>query len=116
MPRNLIGNAPFAVKTLDTDTPIKREQIEALLSNSNAVSVCVRTVNGPAKRGGYFFHVERSSTKFFIRDFEGVRIDELEGEKLVRFINHASGRLFDLEMLEYCQSVINFREDQIHAE
>jgi hypothetical protein len=113
MARNVIGNAPFEVSTIDTDSPINEQQVRNALGSKHGVSLCVRSASGPEKRGGYFFHIQVAGADFNLLDFEGHKIDCLVAPRLIRFINHASGRLFDSEMLTYSQSVINFREDQI---
>ena len=116
MPRNIIGAPPFVVRTLDTDEPLTLAQLQNALGESPAVSLCVRSVSGPNNRGGYFFHFQRAATGFLVCDFEKNAIGVLEPPDLVRFINHVSGRRFDPEMLSFCQSVVNFRQDQIAAE
>lgn len=116
MPRNVIGEPPFPVKVLDTDNPVTWAEVNTLLGEAEGVSLCIRSQNGPAKRGGYFFHFQRVGTHFQIMDFERKPIDLLDADALVRLINHASGRQFDSEMLTYCQTVVNLRQDQTVAE
>lgn len=116
MPRNVIGAPPFGVRTLDTDVPLTLHHLHDALGEQLGVSLCVRSANGPNNRGGYFFHFERAGTQFLVRDFERNVIGTLEPNELVRLINHVSGRQFDADMLTYCQSVVNFRQDQIAAE
>jgi hypothetical protein len=112
MPRNVIGQTPFPLRVIDTDSPLSVEQVLGLFQGEDAATILVRSVQGPARRGGYFFHAERSENLFQIFDFERNPIAKLDSDHLTRFINHASGRRFDDEMLLFCQSVVNFRLDQ----
>jgi hypothetical protein len=116
MPKNIIGAPPFPVQTLDKDEALNLEEITAAIGNSDGVSLCVRSANGPLNRGGYFFHLEPVGDRFSIYDFAGKPIGTLEPNDLVRFVNHVSGRLFDREMLHYCQTEVNFRQDQTVGE
>ena len=116
MPRNVIGAPPFGMRTLDSDLPLSLHHLQDALGEQLGVSLCIRSANGPDNRGGYFFHFERARTKFLVRDFEKNEIGFLEPDELVRFINHVSGRQFDADMLTYCQSEVNFRQDQIAPE
>lgn len=112
MPKNVLGETPFPLRVIDTDSPLSLEQILGLFHGENAATILVRSEHGPAKRGGYFFHTERSENLFQIFDFERNPIAKLSGDRLTRFINHASGRRFDDEMLLFCQSVVNFKLDE----
>lgn len=116
MPRNVIGEAPFAVRTLDTDGPVTIDQITTAIRGQRGVSLCVRSANGPANRGGYFFHIKPSKGGYLVCDFEKIPVDTFDGNTLARFVNHVSGRHFDNDMLLYCQSVVNFRQDQTDDE
>lgn len=112
MPRNIIGASPYPVQVIDTDTPLDAVQLLSCLGDAPGVSLCVRSAQGPQRRGGYFFHFARAGEQFLLSDFENNPVGPLEPTELVRFINHVSGRLFDPEMLHFCQSVVNFRQDQ----
>lgn len=46
-----------------------------------------------------------------LETIEGVFIDTFSISALIKFINHASGRVFDQGMLSYCQQTVNFRVD-----
>jgi hypothetical protein len=111
--KNVIGSSPFVVQTIDTDEPLVESQIKKALGTKRGVSLCVRAAKGPHKRGGYFFHIRRSTNNSVtILDFENRDVVELTFEELARFVNHASGREFDDDMFQLCQSVINYRQDQ----
>ena len=113
MPKNIIGPSPYPIKVIDTDAPIRLEDLMKQMVDHVGITLCVRSACGHEQRGGYFFHFCKSGDSFELLDFGGRKIDIVDADKLLRFINHASGRLFDAEMLEYCQTVINFRQDQI---
>jgi hypothetical protein len=116
MPKNIIGNSPFAIRTIDTDDPVDAQSLQAAIGERSGVSLCIRSANGPVQRGGYFLHVRREGDLFAILDFEGHRLDSLPIDSIVRLANHVSGRRFDQEMLAYCASVINLRQDEIAGE
>lgn len=116
MPRNEIGNTPFSIRTLDSDQPLTLQHIRENLGDALGVSLCIRSVNGPTNRGGYFFHFRRNNADFQVLDIENNLIGTLNPDDLVRFINHVSGRQFDADMLLYCQSEVNFRQDQIEGD
>lgn len=111
MPRNIIGAAPFEVKVIDSDAPLSLKDITCALGAARGVSICVRSSKGPAKRGGYFFHYAHDGDKYQIFDFEKHLIATLTPDTLLRLVNHASGRQFDDGILNFCQTVINFRQD-----
>ena len=112
MPRNIIGKSPFPVITIESDHPLTLTQITAGLQSNPSVSLCVRTTGGHGNRGGYFFHIKKSGVDYRIFDFEKKEVATLDSQKLVRFVNHVSGRKFDPEMLVFCQSAVNLRQDQ----
>ncbi len=113
MAKNVIGSSPFVVQTIDTDGPLVESQITKALGTKRGMSLCVRTATGPHKRGGYFFHIRRSTSNCVtVLDFENTEVVELTFAELVRFVNHASGREFDEDMFQLCQTVINYRQDQ----
>lgn len=112
MPKNIIGQPPYKVRTLDTDRLINSKDINAFFLRSNSVSLCIRTESGHAERGGYFFHIKNKGNTYQIYDFEKKEVCTFSSTELVRFINHVTGRQFDPEMLNYCQTVINIRQDQ----
>lgn len=112
-PKYSLSQQPrFPVVTIDTDGPISEEQIAGLLARGPGATVCVRSARGHANRGGYFFSVwKQDETAYLLETIEGTPAATFSLSGLVRFINHASGRRFDAEMLDYCQNVINFRGD-----
>jgi len=113
MPRNVIGAPPYTIQTLDSDRPIVLEDITPFLNNEAGVSFCIRSVNGHEKRGGYFFHIKKNLNLYCISDFEKSKVWDFDAAAdLVRFINHVSGRRFDLDMFKFCQDVVNLRQDQ----
>lgn len=114
MPKFDLKQQPkYPIKVIDTDSPISQEQLNNAFGDSNAITLCVRSENGHPNRGGYFFCIckEQQSEEIHLETIEGDDIDMLALEQLIRFINHASGLLFDREMLTYCQNSINFRTD-----
>lgn len=112
MPRNIIGASPFPVQTIELDRPLTLDDILGKLRNAPGVSLCVRTASGHKNRGGYFFHIEKANSDYRILDFNKNVVATLTPQRLVRFVNHVSGRQFDTEMLLFCQSVVNFKQDQ----
>ena len=113
MAQNEIGQLPFRLEVLDIDQPISHDEIKLLSNPGKGVSLCIRSKNGDPKRGGYFFHICLSDSKYQIFDIEKNSVDTVEIDFLVAFINHVSGRLFNATIQIYCQSTINLRKDQI---
>ena len=61
---------------------------------------------------GYYFCIHKNNDNSFqLETIEGVYVDDFDLDTLVNFINHASGRKFNSELLDYCQNSINFRTD-----
>jgi hypothetical protein len=112
MPRNIIGGSPFPVRTIELDRPLTLDDISLQLRDIPGVSLCVRTAGGHTNRGGYFFHIAKDGADYRIFDISKRIVATLTPQKLVRFVNHVSGRQFDAEMLVFCQSVVNFKQDQ----
>ena len=54
---------------------------------------------------------KNNDNSFQLETIEGVYVDDFDLDTLVNFINHASGRKFNSELLDYCQNSINFRTD-----
>ena len=115
MARSPLGAAPFHVVTYDTNDGITIEQLQHIIDENEAqVSLCVRSAQGPEKRGGYFFHFKRSGVEtsmLTLYTFDHAVIDNISIEFLVRLINHTIGYRFDLDIFNYCQNIINFRQD-----
>lgn len=111
MPAAPIGPTPFPLKLVDSDKSISDIEIERLVSNSEGCSLCVRALEGDNNRGGYFFHIKKTDSQFGIYDFNGVWIANVTLAFLARFINHASGRIFDPEVLVFCQTIVNLKQD-----
>lgn len=113
MPNFDLSRQPqYPIKTLDTDNVIPSSQIASLLSNCHQITLCVRSGNGHPNRGGYYFCIsEKSANTYDLETMEGVYIDTFSLEDLTTLINHASGKTFNQQMLDYCQNSINFRTD-----
>ena len=114
MPSFTLQQQPqYPLVTIDTDLPICEEQVLNILESRTGATLCVRSSQGHPKRGGYFFCISKGESEHLIKleTIEGVFIDTFSIPSLIKFINHASGRLFDEEMLSYCQQTVNFRAD-----
>lgn len=115
MPRFPLGAAPFHVVTFDTNDGITVEQLQHIIDvNEPGVSLCVRSAQGPEKRGGYFFHFQHSSSEnglYELSTFDRSVVDNISIEFLARLINHTIGYRFDADIFNYCQNIINFRQD-----
>lgn len=96
---------------IDSDNPMTIQGLENCFTNTNCITLCVRSEEGHSQRGGYFFCISKDADRFNLETIEGVFVDSFSIDRLLKFINHASGRLFDGEMLSYCQNTINFRVD-----
>ena len=109
---DLARQPKYPIKTLDTDNVISSAQITYLLSDSHQLTLCVRSENGHPNRGGYYFCIsEKSTNTYDLETIEGVYVDTFSIDDLTTLINHASGKKFNREMLDYCQNSINFRTD-----
>ena len=115
MARSPLGAAPFRVVIYDTSSGMTVEQLQRIIdANESGVSLCVRSAQGPEKRGGYFFHFQRSTNaegSYELRTFDRAVVDHISIEFLVRLINHTIGYQFDADIFNYCQNNINFRQD-----
>ena len=112
MAKDTIGPTPFGLITFDCDNLFSEQNLTSLFIDKNEVSVCCRTETGPENRGGYFFHIKKyNDNSFGFFDFKNNEIDILDKTTMISFINHVSGRSFDNNILEYCQSFVNFRRD-----
>lgn len=114
MPNFSLQQQPqYPLITIDTDLPICEEQVLSILEYRTGATLCVRSSQGHPKRGGYFFCISKNETKHMINleTIEGIFIDTFSISELIKFINHASGRVFDEGMLSYCQQTVNFRVD-----
>lgn len=103
----------YPIKVIDTNSPISLEQLNNAFDGLKAITLCIRAENGHPNRGGHFFciHNNRHAEEMYLETIEGDNVDMFAPEQLIRLINHASGLLFDREMLIYCQNSINFRTD-----
>jgi hypothetical protein len=109
---NLSQQPHYPIKTIDTDEPILSSQLIPLFTNDNGITLCVRSKSGHPQRGGYFFCITKESEDLYILEtIEGVEVDTFDLPSLISFINHASGKKFNAQLLDYCQNSINFRND-----
>ncbi len=113
MPNFNLNQQPwYPIVTKDTDIALTNEQVISLFSDRNSITLCVRSSSGHPNRGGYYFCIHKISNHLFqLETMEGVYVDSFDLDILVNFINHASGRKFNSELLNYCQNNINFRTD-----
>ena len=116
MPRNLIGDPPFApVLLFDENRDFTVDDLSRIARNRpNGVSICIRYPEGPPKRGGYFFHfapVADQRDEFNLYDFERRLVAVFTAEALTVFINHCTGRRFDERSFTLCQKELNFLKD-----
>ncbi len=116
MPKKELGGLPFPpLIKLDTNDPIEQNTLaEILQQRLEGVSICVRSAEGHANRGGYFFHIRPKDPTLDacdILNFERISVVSLPLAKLTAFINHCAGLTFDEESFQLCQTVINFRLD-----
>lgn len=110
----LFGPVPFPpLCVVDRDEAVDEVLLHLCLSTRPAgLSILLRSGNGAPQRGGYFFHLSTDQEEVRFHDFEGKLLIMLSLAEAVRLINHASGRLFDAEMLDRCQREINLRHDE----
>ena len=115
MPRNLDG-LPFPPLRLFNEN--RDFTIEDLVEIANprpeGASICIRYSDGPADRGGYFFHfapVTAEANEFQLYDFEKRPLKKLSPQSIVAFINHCTGRRFDEPSFILCQTELNFLKD-----
>lgn len=102
----------FPLVKLDTDEPITEELLLALLNQNNGLTLCVRSLNGHANRGGHFFCIKKQEDdSILLETMEQEYVDTFPAPSMLRFINHACGLKFDREMQLYCQNSLNFRTD-----
>lgn len=101
----------YPLITVDTNEPITVDQISSILDENEGVTLCVRQEDGHPNRGGHFFCIHSENGVVLLETMEQDYVDSFSVENLVRFINHASGLLFDRDMQLYCQNSLNFRDD-----
>lgn len=116
MPKKPIGSPPFPpVFCFDEDREFTAADLVRILrQRPDGVSLCIRHPTGARERGGYFFHICRTSDgsqKYLLYDFERTPIWTFCSEDLVALINHCTGRKFDEEIFILCQTRLNFRSD-----
>lgn len=108
---NLSHQPRYPLVTLDTNEPITIEQISAILNEYENVTLCIRREEGHPDRGGHFFCIHSENGTVLLETMEQDYVDSFSLEDFVRFINHASGLLFDRDMQLYCQNSLNLRVD-----
>lgn len=103
----------YPIKVIDTNSPISLGQLNNAFAGLSAITLCVRSENGHHDRGGHFFCIRNNQQtgEMCLETIEGDDVDVFTPEQMIKFINHASGLLFDKEILAYCQNSINFRTD-----
>lgn len=113
MPNFDLNQQPqYPIVTIDTDIALTKDQILSLFTNRDSIMLCVRSSAGHPDRGGYYFCIHKTTNNLFqLETIEGIFVDSFNLDTLVDFINHASGRKFNSELLDYCQNSINFRTD-----
>jgi len=114
MPRNFIGDPPFApIVFFDHDRVFTNQDLaEFVVERPEGISICIRYPAGPANRGGYFFHFRRAGNdEFVLYDFERRFVKTFSAARLVAFINHCTGRVFDESSFVLCQTELNFLQD-----
>ena len=117
MRRNLIGEAPFPpVLLFDENRDFTLDDLlRVTTERPRGASLCIRYPEGPAKRGGYFFHFAPSPVRadeFAVYDFEKRLVNTFSAASLVAFINHCTGRKFDERSFILCQTELNFLKDE----
>ena len=109
---NLSQQPQYTIVKKDTDIALTNDQIQSLFCNKDSITLCVRSSYGHPNRGGYYFCIHKNNDNSFqLETIEGVYVDDFDLDTLVNFINHASRRKFNSELLDYCQNSINFRTD-----
>jgi hypothetical protein len=101
MAKNTIGAPPFPpVVVIDKNEPITQADVDLMLAERpHGVSICLRYAHGGTTRGGYFFHFQPSANEtgqLSLYDFEKLHVVNLSPTALVAFINHCTGRQFDV--------------------
>ena len=109
---DLINQPRYQIITHDSNDALTADLLKDYLSRSDGITLCIRSEAGHPDRGGYFFCISKKGDNMYeLETIEGVHVDTFSEERLLTLINHASGRVFDSEMLDYCQNSINFRTD-----
>lgn len=102
----------YPIVTQDTDEALTNDQVMSLFTDKDDIMLCVRSGSGALNRGGYYFCIHKTGNNSFqLETIEKDSVDCFDLDNLVNFINHASGRKFNSDLLDYCQNHINFRND-----
>src|SRR5687767_13878665 len=117
MPRNVIGKPPFPpILLFEVDRNLSLGDLLRIATDRpKGASICIRYPEGPAQRGGYFFHfipTSRRNTEFDVLDFEKKPVKRFTARALVSFINHCTGKVFDEPSFTLCQTELNFLKDE----
>lgn len=121
MPKKKFEGIPFSpVVSIDTDTPIVEDQVVNIFKKyPKGVTLCIRSSEGHANRGGYFFHVlpvDDDLSKCELYNIEKTLVATLAVKYIILFINHCSGLDFNEWAFQFCQAVVNFRLDPSEPE
>jgi len=98
---------------VEGDQPLRWADLEPLIQQrlQIGVSLCILRRAGDAKRGGYFFHIKKTTEGYTFCTFDRAAVCAFaDGEKAVAFINHVSGREYSDDMWRIAQHV-NLRSD-----
>lgn len=99
--------------TFDLDTELTEEQFLTEVADRIDINLAIRFPIGPDNRGGYLFSFTKlTDNEFEFKTIEGEYIDKFNLDYLIKYVNHAAGLKFDRDMLDYCQKVINLKNDQ----
>jgi hypothetical protein len=108
MAKNPSFPPPFGIPIpVDSDGPLMLALLKKLCqSKPQGFTLRLRTAQGNERRGGYLFHLRRDGEKWSILDYRSRVVWQFPTiPELLRFINHTSGRHFDLEMLKVCEEI-----------
>jgi hypothetical protein len=100
---------------IDKDGPLTEKDVRDGIQPrlKQGVSLCVRSLSGPTKRGGFFFHAAQASSDqpIMLSTFDTVAITSIQDlSELTVFINHVTGRQYSDRIWQLCQT-INLRTD-----
>lgn len=103
---------------IDQDGELETTVVERATRDriANGVSLCVRSGDGPEKRGGYFFHLRQTRDGHLsLSTFDTPDVVSLtDTATLVAFMNHVAGRRYSEAMWTISQR-LNLRTDHITA-
>ncbi len=108
------GEVPFPpLQVIDIEQSLSLEVFNRFITHIDTAkkrSILIRKKGKTNNRGGYFFHIGKSSDEVYeIYDFEGNLL--VKTSKLLDLINHISGCIYSDEIYKICQEDINLRND-----